>query len=294
MRLSYGDDDLPTGAAGPGVRLIPAMSSGNALPEGDPRAATACPIGGGVQVARSAQIRKPNSRPTFSGGAPDYLVMQPSCDEIEAPPTRTGRRDRMVVLARRARAGDAYARDELLGLVTDSVSSLARRLVNREAFGSALAEEAANSSLLAISQSIQLLKDPEKIDRWIVAIVRRQVADVVDRESRSGAPLHRRLDDQGELSSGRLSSEAQFELRTLLDQARRELSPGRRQIVELCLEQDLRQEDAATALGCSVGAVKKELHVARAQLKRTLQALEVAPSTGPRELRRESRASDKA
>src|SRR5437667_12853149 len=135
MRLSCGDDVLPTGAAVPGFRLIPAMSSGNASPEGDPRVVTACPIGGGVQVAPSARIRKPSACPAFSGGAPDYLVMQPSCDEIAAPPTRTGRRDRMVVLARRARAGDGYARDELLGLVTDSVSSLARRLVNRHAFG---------------------------------------------------------------------------------------------------------------------------------------------------------------
>lgn len=218
--------------------------------------------------------------------------MRPACDEMEAPPTRTSRRERMIALARRARAGDVYARDELLGLVTDRVSSLARRLVNREAFGSALAEEAANSSLLAIAQNIRLLKDPEKVGGWIVAIVRRRVADAVEVESRSGAPLHRRLDDQAELASGGLSSEAQFELGALLDQARRELSPRRREIVEMCLVQDLRQEDAATSLGCSVGAVKKELHVARAQLKRRLEALEIAPSTLPPELPGKYRATD--
>ena len=289
MRLPRRVD--PTGAAGQRVRRTGATSNG-ASHEAGAYAVDVGAIGSRDLVTRSGPVRESNPRPTFLGSAPDYLVMQPACDELEAPPTRT-RRERMIVLARRARAGDAYARDELLGLVTDRVSSLARRLVNRQAFGSALAEEAANSALLAIAQSMRLLKDPEKVDRWIVAIVRRQVADVVDAESRSGAPIHRRLDDQAERSSGRLSSEAQFELRFLLDQARRELSPGRRQIVNLCLEQDLRQKDAAAALGCSVGAVKKELHVARAQLKRTLQALEVAPSTGPREPRGESCASDK-
>ena len=200
----------------------------------------------------------------------------------------------MVALARRASAGDAYARDELLGLVTDRVSSLARRLGSREAVGSGLAEEAANTALLAIAENIRLLKDPEKVGGWMFTVVRRQVADVVEAESRSGAPLHRRLDDQLDVSSGRLSSEAQFELRTLLGEARQGLSPRRREIVELCLGQDLRQEDAATSLGCSVGAVKKELHVARGQLKQTLEALEVAPSTLPLAPRGRHRASEKA
>jgi len=146
----------------------------------------------------------------------------------------------------------------------------------------------------AAVKCIRLLKDPEKVGGWMFTVVRRQVADVVEAESRSGAPLHRRLDDQLDVSSGRLSSEAQFELRTLLGEARQGLSPRRREIVELCLGQDLRQEDAATSLGCSVGAVKKELHVARGQLKQTLEALEVAPSTLPLAPRGRHRASEKA
>jgi RNA polymerase sigma-70 factor (ECF subfamily) len=219
--------------------------------------------------------------------------MQAACEELEAPPTHASRQERMVVLARRARRGDAHALDELLGLVTDRVSALARRLVLREAFGSALAEEAANSALLAIAQDIRLLRDPEKVGGWMFAIVRRRVAEVVEAESRSLAPLNRPWDDQLDLSSGRLSPESQLELRTLLDQARDELPPRRREIVDLCLERDLKQEDAAATMGCSVGAVKKELHVARAQLKQTLQVLEVAPSTFSLARRGKHRASDR-
>jgi RNA polymerase sigma factor (sigma-70 family) len=292
VRPPPADDVLPTDPAGPGVGLTGATSSGNPS-----RAAGACAVevglAGGCGQTPSVAVQASNPHPTFSSGAPDYLVVQPACEEMEAPPTHASRQERMVVLARRARRGDAYALDELLDLVTDRISSLARRLVKREAFGSALAEEAANSALFAIAQNIRLLQDPERVGGWMIAIVRRRAADVVEAESRSLAALNRPRDDQLELSSGRLSPESQFELRTLLDQARGELPPRRREIVDLCLEQDLKQEDAATTLGCSVGAVKKELHVARAQLKQTLQALEVAPSTSSLARQGKHRASDR-
>jgi DNA-directed RNA polymerase specialized sigma24 family protein len=173
-----------------------------------------------------------------------------------------------VSLASRARGGDAAALNELLAELRPLVVRTVRLVVGS---GSWAAEDAAQEALLDISRGIRRLRDPAVVRSWALRIATRRALKVARRERR----LRR-----GNTAGVELSGEAAFcdGRGAALKQAFDSLSPRLRATAVLRLHAGLSEDEAADVLGCSIGAVKSNLHDARKRLTRLLSEAGYAPT----------------
>lgn len=173
-----------------------------------------------------------------------------------------------VLLARRACGGDAGALDELLAELRPLVVRTARLVVGA---GSWAAEDAAQEALLDISRGISRLRDPAAVRTWALRVAVRRALKVARRERllrfRNGSGV----EELEEPASGEGRAAA-------LKEAFDGLPPRLRATAVLRLLAGLSEDETADALGCSVGAVKSNLHDARKRLAHLLSDAGYAPT----------------
>lgn len=174
----------------------------------------------------------------------------------------------MVSLASRACGGDAVALNELLAELRPLVVRTARLVVGS---GSWAAEDAAQEALLDISRGISSLRDPAVVRTWALRVAIRRALKVARRERLLriwNGPL---VDRVQELAPGEGREAA-------LKEAFDSLPPRLRATAVLRLLAGLSEDETADALGCSVGAVKSNLHDARKRLTHLLSEAGYAPT----------------
>lgn len=178
----------------------------------------------------------------------------------------------MVLLARRACGGDAAALDELLAELRPVVVRTARLVVGS---GSWAAEDAAQEALLDISRGISRLRDPAAVRTWALRVAIRRALKVARRERLLRARNGSGVEGLEERAPGEGREVA-------LKQAFDSLPPRLRATAVLRLLAGLTEDETADALGCSVGAVKSNLHDARKRLTRLLSDAGYAPTVEQR------------
>src|SRR4051812_49136075 len=164
-----------------------------------------------------------------------------------------------VSLAARASAGDEAALNALLTELRPLVVQTTRLIVGS---GSWAAEDAAQEALLDISRGISRLRDPAAVRTWALRVATSRALKAARRERllrvRSGS-----VDGSEERTPGDGRALA-------LKEAFDSLPPRLRATAVLRLLAGLTEDETADALGCSVGAVKSNLHDARKRLTRLL------------------------
>lgn len=149
------------------------------------------------------------------------------------------------------------------------------------------AEEVAQETLLRVFQSLDQLREPERIRAWVFRIARN--ACLMQRRKSIFAPSEVvELDD--ELAGNDALPDLhlfQGELRAVLDRAILELPSSLRPVVLLRDLEELSTEETANVLDLSLDVVKTRLHRGRKALKQTLDCylhshcLEDQPSPDP-------------
>jgi RNA polymerase sigma factor (sigma-70 family) len=173
-----------------------------------------------------------------------------------------------VLLACRARGGDAVALNELLAELRPLVVRTARLVVGS---GSWAAEDAAQEALLDISRGISRLSNPAAVRVWALRVAIRRALKVARRERllrfRNGSGVEE-LEERAP-GEGREAA---------LKEAFDSLPPRLRATAVLRLLAGLSEDETAEALGCFVGAVKSNLHDARKRMTHLLSEAGYAPT----------------
>jgi RNA polymerase sigma factor (sigma-70 family) len=185
-----------------------------------------------------------------------------------------------TLLASRACGGDREALNELLSELRPFVVRTARLVVGS---GSWAAEDAAQEALLDISRGIGRLRDPTAVRAWALRVVVRRALRVARRERLlrvRNLPVHDGLQEPAP-GVGRQAA---------LKQAFDSLPPRLRATAVLRLQAGLSENETANALGCSVGAVKSNLHDARRRLTVLLSEAGYAPAVEQRKENSDDRA----
>ena len=172
-------------------------------------------------------------------------------------------------IGRAAAAGDPAAVDLLLRELSGDVVRTVRLIVGS---GSSAAEDAAQDALLDIARGIGGLRDPNAVRIWALRVATLRAYKVARRERLLA--LRRAPAVTDELAIRPRDSHA-----VALKDAFDRLPPRMRAVAVLRLYAGLSEDDAAYTLGCSVGAVKSQLHEARRRLARTLESQGVTPVT---------------
>ena len=174
----------------------------------------------------------------------------------------------VTLLASRAYAGDSAALDELLAELRPLIVQVARLVVGS---GSCAAEDAAQEALLDVSQGIRGLREPAAVKTWALRVATRRALKVARRER-----LLRVGSDSSveELQVAAPTGGREAALRQAFDR----LPPRLRATAVLRLQAGLSEAETAGALGCSVGAVKSNLHDARKRLTQALTEAGYAPA----------------
>jgi RNA polymerase sigma factor (sigma-70 family) len=182
----------------------------------------------------------------------------------------------IVDLARRASAGETAAVNGLLRELEPLVVRTVRLVVGS---GSWAAEDAAQDALLDIDRGIYSLRDPHAVKAWALRVATQRAIKVSRRERLLSLRRNPNVDpdllaESGETETGRSAAiKAAFDL----------LPPRMRATAVLRLHVGLSEEETADVLGCSVGAVKSNLHDARQRLARALRERGFEPATVPKE-----------
>lgn len=167
-------------------------------------------------------------------------------------------------LVERAKHGDQEAFDALVGLVVDSMHSVARRILR----DTNLAQDATQQALLDAWRRLPTLRDPDRFEAWTYRLLVRACYAEARRERRHQANLtllsrDDQLDPDG---SARLSNRDQ------LDRAFRQLSIEHRTVLVLVHYLDLTPTEAAERMGTPPGTARSRLHYALIQLRSAIEA----------------------
>jgi RNA polymerase sigma-70 factor (ECF subfamily) len=179
-------------------------------------------------------------------------------------------------LARRARVGETAAADELVRELEPLVVRTVRLIVGS---GSWAAEDAAQDALLDISRGVHSLRDPQAVTAWAVRVATQRAIKVSRRER---LRLLRRSPDLDPALLAE-SNEPAVGRDAAIKAAFDRLPPRLRATAVLRLYVGLGEAETADALGCSVGAVKSNLHDARDRLARALYESGFEPAVMPKE-----------
>jgi RNA polymerase sigma-70 factor, ECF subfamily len=162
------------------------------------------------------------------------------------------------------------------------------------------AEEIAQETMLTVFQSIEQLRDPERVRPWIFRIARN--ACLMRRRRSIFAPAHelstRDLPASGEPAGDSLPPDREFlagELRNVLDRVIAELPPIYRSVAVLRDLEELSTDETAQILDIGTDIVKTRLHRARLAMREKLDCylhnhcLPDQPSPSPAPLTAEER-----
>lgn len=173
-----------------------------------------------------------------------------------------------LVLAVRARDGDARALEVLVERHAVSVRRLARRMLSDRQD----AEDAAQEALAKLCTRVGQFRGEAAFATWLHSLVANTCRDVAARQRRR---RHQPLDRAPEAATGDLPSEA------VLQQAERghlvaclsALSSDQRHVMVMKDVLALSYEQIAARMGMPVGTVKCHAHRGRARIRRALEAV---------------------
>jgi len=169
-------------------------------------------------------------------------------------------------LVERCRSGDERA---FQGLV-DTYKGLVFALIARTVQDSSRAEDLAQEVFLRIHRGLPYFRGEARLSTWIYRIV----VNVCLQDQTRPAALS--LDDEARRARGQTSgSDRQFsdlELRDRLEKAIARLPPNYKLLVAAHYLDGVQYEDLAEALHLPLGTVKTQLHRAKRQLRRLLEA----------------------
>jgi len=162
------------------------------------------------------------------------------------------------------------------------------------------AEEVAQETLLKVFESINQLRDPERVRAWVFRIARN--ACLMQKRRSVFAPEHEILADETvpDTSPAPDLELLDGELRNVLDRAILELPRIYRPVLVLRDLEQLSTEETAGILDLSLDVVKTRLHRGRQLLKQTLdcylhnQCIENQPLPSPSPLTHEEREALRA
>jgi RNA polymerase sigma factor (sigma-70 family) len=170
-------------------------------------------------------------------------------------------------MARRAAAGDRRGLAALLEELEPLVVRTTRLIVGS---GSWAAEDAAQDALLDVARGIGDLRNPEAARAWAIRVASTRALKVAQRERLMS--LRR-----AELTEAIAAPPAEERAAAIKDAFDR-LPPRLRATAVLRLYVGLSEAETATALDCSSGTVKSNLHDARRRLAATLSDRGLAPA----------------
>lgn len=145
--------------------------------------------------------------------------------------------------------------------------------------GSWAAEDAAQDALLDIDRGIHSLRDPQSVKAWALRVATQRAIKVSRRERVLSLRQAPNLDPELVSESGQTAIGRSAAIKAAFDL----LSPRLRATAVLRLHVGLSEEETAEVLGCSVGAVKSNLHDARRRLAGALRERGFEPATMPKE-----------
>jgi RNA polymerase sigma-70 factor (ECF subfamily) len=177
---------------------------------------------------------------------------------VEIPPTP------IEQLARRARAQDAQALEELLHLSRPGLLRLASRLIrDRDA-----AQDVVQETLLRLHANIGQLAEPAAFWVWARTILHREAFDYFHREKRYVHDSIELRDAREELEHD--EDEASRLTQKEMDWYLRRLPNQDRDLLGLFYWRELEVKEIAAMLGVAVGAAKVRLFRARSRLRELL------------------------
>jgi RNA polymerase sigma-70 factor, ECF subfamily len=174
-------------------------------------------------------------------------------------------------LVRQAREGDAMAFGLLVRRYQRPAYAVALSVVGRHED----AEDAAQEAFLVALERLDECRNPDRFGGWLLTIVRNRSKNLIRRES---------LRDTDEVPPGARSKMPMpdrvtetSELRSLLEEAMRDLPEVQREIVMLHDLEGWKHREIAERLDLPPGTVRSHLHFARKALRKALQDLPGAP-----------------
>lgn len=162
------------------------------------------------------------------------------------------------------------------------------------------AEEVAQETLLHVFESLEQLREPERVRAWVFRIAKN--ACLMQRRKSIFAPTHEISTDEllpsDEPSGAELPPDREYlrgELRAVLDRIIAELPPNYRSVVVLREMEELSTDETAQILDVAPDVVKTRLHRARVAMRQRLdcylhnRCIEDEPSPSPAPLSAEER-----
>jgi RNA polymerase sigma-70 factor (ECF subfamily) len=172
------------------------------------------------------------------------------------------RNERDLALIRRFQAGDERAFDPLVEAHRRDVYRLAYRLLGNHADADDLAQEA----FLRAYRALRRFRGESAFRTWLTRIVLNLAAD---RRKQGTARRHVPLEEvpEEELSSFPVAAEIGPIRRETLHEAVRKLPPRQRETLILRIYQEMRFQEIAVVMGCTVGTAKANFFHALQGLK---------------------------
>jgi RNA polymerase sigma-70 factor (ECF subfamily) len=134
-----------------------------------------------------------------------------------------------------------------------------------------LAEEGVNDVMLVVWRKSESFERRSKVSTWIMGIAFRKALKLLH-GSRRWRDRFKAVDfgDWSEGAEGTVEPSENRDLRDLLDQGLRGLSPEQRAVVELTYFAGCSYQEIAAIAGCPVNTVKTRMFHARAKLRKVL------------------------
>ncbi len=172
-------------------------------------------------------------------------------------------------LVERAQRGDHDAFAVLAGALVARLDATARMILRDHE----LARDAVQEGFLRAWRNLPTLRDPDRFEAWLRALVVRSAIDVLRRRGRRPVEVELAPFD-GPLTPDIAASIAD---RDLVDGALKRLSPEQRAVVVLHYYLGMSLPDVATTLGIPVGTVKSRHHRSLAAMRDTIDAVSATP-----------------
>lgn len=192
--------------------------------------------------------------------------------ERQIRPARTKRSsdESDQLLLSRIGAGDREAFRQLYAAYYHPLLRFISRVTRRHE----LAQEGVNDVMLIVWRNSNAFGHRSKVSTWIMGIAYRRALKLLDGSRRWSSRFKAAdFDDSIEGPGIAADPSAGADLRDLLDQGLKQLSPEQRAVVELTYFSGCSYQDISAIAGCPVNTVKTRMFAARAKLRQVLPAL---------------------
>jgi RNA polymerase sigma-70 factor (ECF subfamily) len=190
--------------------------------------------------------------------------------QIRPAPERPPSDESDLLLIDRIAAGDRDAFRDLYGTYYHRLLRFIYRVTRQHE----LAQEGVNDVMLVVWRNSGSFGRRSKVSTWIMGIAFRKALKLLD-GSRRWRDRFKAVDfgDWNEGDEGTIEPGENRDLRDLLDQGLRQLSPEQRAVVELTYFGGYSHQEIAQITGCPLNTVKTRMFHARAKLRKLLPTL---------------------